>query len=69
VALLARDVERAELGWYDRVIVFNALAFRAGAYSPKLWLAAAFTAALPGIMVQPILIPVLLVALERSKVL
>ncbi len=47
----------------------NALVFRAGAYSLELWLAAAFTTALPGIVIQLILIPVLLVALERSKVL
>lgn len=49
--------------------VLNALVFRAGAYSLELWLAAAFTTALPGIVIQLILIPILLVALERSKVL
>lgn len=49
--------------------ILNALIFKAGAYSLELWLAAAFTTALPGIVIQLILIPVILLALERSKVL
>lgn len=47
--------------------VLNALIFRAGAYSLELWLAVAFTTALPGIAVQLVFIPLILTALERSK--
>lgn len=47
--------------------VLNALIFRTGAYSLELWLAAAFTTALPGIAVQLVFIPLVLAALERSK--
>lgn len=46
--------------------VLNALIFRAGAYSLELWLAAAFTTALPGIVIQLVLIPMILTALARS---
>lgn len=49
--------------------VLNALIFRAGAYSLELWLAAALTTALPGIAIQLIFIPLVLTALERSRVL
>ena len=49
--------------------VLNALIFRAGAYSMELWLAAAFTTALPGIAIQLVLIPVILLGLERARVL
>ena len=46
--------------------VLNALIFRAGAYSLELWLAASFTTALPGIVIQLVLIPAILTALARS---
>ena len=49
--------------------VLNTLIFRAGAYSLEIWLAAAFTTALPGIAVQLVFIPLVLTALERSRVL
>lgn len=47
----------------------NALIFRAGSYSMEIWLAAAFTTALPGIAIQLVFIPMILTALERSRAL
>ena len=44
----------------------NALIFQAGSYSMQAWLAASFTTALPGIIVQLALIPALLLVLERA---
>ena len=49
--------------------VLNALIFRAGAYSMELWLSAALTTALPGIVIQLIVVPVILLALEKSRLL
>ena len=49
--------------------VLNALIFQAGSYSMEIWLAAAFTTALPGIVIQLVVIPALLLALERSRVI
>ena len=47
--------------------VLNAAIFRAGAYSLEIWLAASFTTALPGIVIQLVVIPILLAALEKSR--
>ena len=49
--------------------VLNTLIFKAGSYSLEIWLAAAFTTALPGIVIQLLLIPVLITALQKSRVL
>ncbi|MDO4565791.1 MAG: ECF transporter S component [Oscillospiraceae bacterium] len=49
--------------------VLNALIFRAGAYSMQLWLSAAFVTSLPGIAGQLILIPLLLTALKKAKLI
>lgn len=47
----------------------NALIFRAGAYSFAVWFTSLFATALPGIVIQIALIPILIFALERAKVL
>ncbi len=47
----------------------NALVFKAGAYSLKLWLTAAFVTGLPGILMQLVLIPVLVLSLEKTGII
>ena len=47
----------------------NALVFRAGAYSMELFLTAAFVTALPGILIQLLLVPGLVLILEKARVL
>jgi niacin transporter len=49
--------------------VLNALIFRAGEYSLAIWSTAAFVTALPGIVIQLIVIPVLIVALQKAKII
>ena len=49
--------------------ILNSLIFRAGSYSMQAWLSAAFITALPGIIIQLIVIPVLLLALSRAKLI
>ena len=46
--------------------ILNALVLQAGTYSLKMWLGAAVTTALPGIVIQLTLIPVLLGALRKA---
>lgn len=48
--------------------VLNALIFRAGAYSLQVWATASFVTGIPGIVVQLLLIPALVAALVRSRV-
>lgn len=47
--------------------VLNALIFRAGEYSMQLWLTAAFVTALPGIAVQIVVIPLIVLTLQKAK--
>ncbi|MEG0751769.1 MAG: ECF transporter S component [Oscillospiraceae bacterium] len=47
--------------------VLNALIFKAGAYSMQLWLGAAFVTSIPGIIAQLVFIPLIVLALERAK--
>jgi niacin transporter len=47
--------------------VLNSLIFRAGEYSAQIWLTSAFVTALPGIVIQLILIPAVVIALQKSK--
>jgi niacin transporter len=47
--------------------ILNSLIFKAGEYSAQIWLASAFVTALPGIIVQLILIPGVVIALQKSK--
>lgn len=49
--------------------VLNALIFRAGEYSITIWATAAFATALPGIVIQLIIIPILIIALQRAKII
>lgn len=49
--------------------ITNALIFRAGAYSMQMFLTAAFVTALPGIIIQLVLLPALILILEKAKVL
>lgn len=48
--------------------ILNALIFRAGAYSMQVWLTAAFVTSIPGIIVQLIVIPAILLVLGRAKI-
>ena len=47
--------------------VLNALIFRAGSYSLQAWVSAAFVTALPGIVIQLVLIPILVERLQKAK--
>ena len=49
--------------------ILNALIFRAGAYSLQAWLSAAFITALPGIIIQLIVIPLLVLGLSKAKLI
>ncbi len=49
--------------------VLNALIFQAGSYSMEIWLAASFVTALPGIAIQIVLIPILVFALVKAKLI
>ena len=49
--------------------VLNALIFRAGAYSLEMWLTASFVTAIPGIIAQIVVIPLIVLALERAKLI
>lgn len=45
--------------------VFNSLLFRAGSYSLTIWVSSAFITALPGIVIQLLIIPVLVKTLNK----
>ena len=45
----------------------NALIFSAGSYSMQIWLAAAFVTALPGVVIQIVVIPAIVVVLQKAK--
>jgi len=49
--------------------LLNAVLFRAGEYSVALWTTSAFVTALPGIVIQLAVIPVLVFALKKSKLI
>lgn len=49
--------------------VVNALIFQVGKYSFKVWLTASFVTSLPGIAAQVIVIPILILALERARLI
>lgn len=49
--------------------IMNALLFKAGEYSLSVWLSAAFVTGLPGVAIQVVLIPALILALEKAKIL
>ena len=45
--------------------ILNALIFKAGSYSLTAWTSAAFVTALPGIVIQLLIIPILVVRLKK----
>lgn len=45
----------------------NALIFNAGSYSMEMWLTASFLQAIPGIVIQLALIPFLVLALQKAR--
>ncbi|MCL1901420.1 MAG: ECF transporter S component [Firmicutes bacterium] len=47
--------------------VLNALIFAAGDYSLSIWLTAAFITSWPGILIQIILIPAVLIAFQKAR--
>lgn len=49
--------------------LLNAVLFRAGEYSVALWTTSAFVTALPGIVIQLAVIPVLVFALKKSNLI
>ncbi|MGI5894332.1 MAG: ECF transporter S component [Candidatus Merdivicinus sp.] len=49
--------------------LLNALIFKAGQYSLTIWTTASFVTALPGIVIQLILIPIIVTALYKAKLL
>ncbi len=49
--------------------ILNALIFRAGSYSLQAWLSAAFVTALPGIVIQMIVIPALVIGLKKARII
>lgn len=49
--------------------LLNALVFRAGAYSLPVWTAAAFVTALPGIVIQLAVVPMLVLALKKANLI
>lgn len=49
--------------------LLNALIFRAGSYSLAIWVSASFITALPGIVIQLAVIPALVLALKKSRLI
>jgi niacin transporter len=49
--------------------VVNALVFNVGEYSVHMWLTAAFVTALPGIVIQVMAIPSIVVALQKERLI
>ena len=47
--------------------LLNALIFQAGSYSLSIWLTASFVTALPGIIIQLVLIPAIVLVLHRAR--
>lgn len=49
--------------------IVNALIFQAGSYSMQMWLAGAFVTALPGIVIQLVILPIIVIALRKARVI
>ena len=49
--------------------IVNALIFRAGEYNMTMWLTASFVTALPGIIIQLVAIPIVIMALRKAKLI
>ena len=49
--------------------ILNALIFNAGGYSFKIWVTAAFVTGFPGIVIQLLMIPSLVITFEKAKLI
>ena len=49
--------------------ILNSLIFNAGGYSMQIWLSAAFITALPGIAIQIVVIPAVIIILQKAKLI
>lgn len=49
--------------------ILNALIFQAGNYAFKMWIAGAFVTAVPGIVIQILLIPTIVYGLQKAKLI
>ena len=49
--------------------LLNALIFRAGEYGWAMWLTASFVTALPGIVIQLVILPIVIFALKKAKLI
>lgn len=49
--------------------IINALIFRSGNYSMQIWITSMFVTALPGIIIQLVIIPIIILALQQSKLI
>jgi len=49
--------------------LINALILNVGGYSMQIWLTAAFVTALPGIVIQIVLIPIIVITLWKAKLI
>ena len=49
--------------------ILNALVFKAGSYSMQAWISAAFVTAIPGIIIQLVLIPILVDRLQKANLI
>ena len=49
--------------------ILNAMIFNTGSYSMQMWLSAAFVTALPGVAIQILIIPTIVVVLNRAKLI
>ena len=49
--------------------IMNAVLFQAGAYSFQVWVSAVFVTSLPGIAIQLVLIPLLIIALRKARLI
>jgi len=47
--------------------ILNSIIFFAGSYSMQMWLTASFITALPGVAIQIVIIPIIVLALQKSK--
>ena len=47
--------------------ILNALIFRAGNYSAQIWLISAFVTALPGVIIQLIIVPGIVITFRKSR--
>jgi niacin transporter len=49
--------------------LLNSLIFRVGEYGWTVWLTASFVTALPGIIIQLVILPIVIFALKKAKLI